>query len=268
MRAGREPMRGTCLTRWMAAAAVLLGSLGAGGCRLFRGGPSKAEEADKLYVNGTIVTMDEGGTVAQCVATKGATITCVESGDTCCKKVRGRNTEVVDLDGATVLPGFIDSHSHLAGFGLLDDPDHWIDISSVNVTLKPPPGDPRCKDPEDYQHCFIPVKNQDEVVERLKRGLPGAADAGSGPLLGFNYDPSRLGHSKGCKGAGVAFQCTNFEDGNALAQLNKLSTTRPILIASESGHITYVNGKELETLGICAPGSKHAKADSGPDGGP
>ncbi|HEY8206264.1 MAG TPA: amidohydrolase family protein [Myxococcaceae bacterium] len=256
-------MRGTRLTRWLPATAVVLGLSWAGGCRLLLG-PGKDKAADKIYVNGTIVTMDESGTVAQCVAIKGATITCVESGATCCKKVRGRDTEIVDLEGATVLPGFIDSHSHMAGFGLLNDPDHWIDISSVNVTLKPPPGDPRCKDPNDYQHCFIPVKNQDEVVERLKRGLPEATDAGFAPILGFNYDPSRLGHSKSCKGTGVAFQCTNFEDGTARLQLDKISTTRPVLIDSESGHITYVNGKLLETLDICAPGAApRARGDAG-----
>ena len=242
-------MSGSRLT-WAAGAALLAGALGAASCRGLRG-DEPAERADVLYWNGTIVTMDDAGTVAECVATRGASIACVGSGENCCQKVHGQKTKLVDLEGATILPGFIDTHSHMAGWGLLNDPEHWVDISSVNVNLKPPPGDPRCKTPDDPQQCFIPVKSQDEVVERLQRA---ARTASSAPILGFNYDPARLGNSKGCKDGGVAFQCTNFEDGTAKAQLDKISTTRRILISSESGHITYVNGKQLQALNVCAQG--------------
>lgn len=239
--------------RWWGAAAVLLsGALGAASCRGLRG-DEPAEKADVLYWNGTIVTMDDAGTTAECVATRGATIVCVGSGDTCCSQVHGQKTKVVDLKSATLLPGFIDSHSHMSGWALLNDPENWVDVSSVNVNLKPPPGDPRCKQADDYQQCFIPVKSQDEVVERLQRAAKTASNA---PILGFNYDPARLGHAKGCKDGGVSFQCTNFEDGTAKAQLDKISATRRILIASESGHINYVNGKMLAALNICPPGAK------------
>jgi predicted amidohydrolase YtcJ len=30
---------------------------------------------------------------------------------------RGRNTELVDLEGRALLPGFVDAHGHVAGIG-------------------------------------------------------------------------------------------------------------------------------------------------------
>lgn len=255
-------MRRSQLSRWLVAAGVAAGAVGAGSCQYLRLGPDKDKAADTLFVNGDIVTMDADAHGADCLATKGSVITCVSSGPRCCSQVKGANTVVVDLQGATVLPGFIDTHSHMAGFGLLDDPDHWIDVSSVNVFLKPLPGDPRCPAADDYQRCFIPVKNQDEVVDRLKRGLPSTNDPAFAPILGLNYDPARLGHAKSCKGTGVGFACQNLEDGTAKAQLDKISNIRPVLIGSESGHITYVNGKMLDTLRICEPGGGKGKPDA------
>ena len=142
----------------------------------------------------------------------------------------------------------------MSAWGLFNDPEQWIDISSVNVLLKPPPGDPRCTTPDDYQKCFIPVTSQDDVVARLKTAAAKAAADPTNPqkpILGFNYDPSRLGHSNGCKKGGVAFECTNFEDGTAKAQLDAISKTNPILVTSESGHISYANSEELSLLKIC-----------------
>ncbi|HVE85015.1 MAG TPA: amidohydrolase family protein [Myxococcales bacterium] len=240
-------MRASLVVRSVAVAGALACAAGALSCRgIIR--RSADDVADVLYVNGTVVTMDDSNTIAQCVATRGPTITCVGSGQSCCSQVTGAGTSIVDLQGATVLPGFIDSHSHMSGWGLLNDPEHWIDVSSVNVLLKPPPGDPRCKDPNDFQRCFIPVQTQDDVMDRLKAA---ASSQSSSPVLAFNYDPSRLGRAKGCKGVG--FQCVNFEDGTARRQLDRLSITHRILVTSESGHIAYANGRELDALGVCKP---------------
>jgi|GEM_PF-3222908 len=252
------------LARIALPAALLSGALGPAGCGGAREaaapetpGPSAAEPADVIYENGTIVTMKSDLDTAKCVATKGSTIVCVDSSESCCSAYRGPATQIVDLKGATLLPGFIDSHSHMSSWGLFNDPEQWIDVSSVNVLLKPPPGDPRCTTPDDYQKCFIPVKSQDDVVARLKTAAAKAAADPTNPqkpILAFNYDPSRLGHSNSCQKGGVAFECTNFEDGTARAQLDAISKTNPILVTSESGHISYVNSEELRLLNICSPG--------------
>lgn len=72
---------------------------------------SFATDADTAYVNGIVLTMEDNDAVAQAVAVTDGLIHAV--GDNA--KVRahiGPNTRVVDLDGRTMLPGFIDAHSH------------------------------------------------------------------------------------------------------------------------------------------------------------
>jgi predicted amidohydrolase YtcJ len=92
------------------------------------------------------------------------------------------------------------------------------------------------------------------VLDRVRAAaaqavLPGGIQG----VYGANYDPSRLGHGKYCKGddTHVGFQCPNFEDGHARAVLDDVSSAIPILIASESGHIAYANTMALKELNIC-----------------
>ena len=76
-------------------------------------------EPDLLLVNGNVLTMDPGHARASAVAVTGGRITAVYDGkpDTGAK-------DVIDLKGATLIPGFHDAHNHMIGFGLtLSDVD-------------------------------------------------------------------------------------------------------------------------------------------------
>jgi predicted amidohydrolase YtcJ len=160
--------------------------------------------------------------------------------------------------GVTILPGFIDSHSHMLGLGAFSDEANWWDVSSVNVFMKPVAGTPRCP-VADPQKCFVPVTNQQDVNDRIKAVVDKSAGSPAGTLLTFfNYDPSRLGSSKTCNQVG--FSCRNFENGQARKDLDQLSTRFRIMVTSESGHIVYVNTPELERLNICAPNVKPSGA--------
>ena len=67
--------------------------------------------ADKLYVNGAIYTVDESAEWAQAVAVEGNRIVYVgdrEGAEAFC----GADTEICDLEGKMMLPGFIDGHCH------------------------------------------------------------------------------------------------------------------------------------------------------------
>ena len=75
-------------------------------------------QADLLLLNGKIVTVDQDETVAQAVAVKGNRIIHVGS-DLDMKTLTCGDTLVIDLEGKTVLPGFIDSHVHVIGAGRL-----------------------------------------------------------------------------------------------------------------------------------------------------
>lgn len=54
---------------------------------------------------------------AQAVAIKGSSIVAVGSSEALLAGFRGQGTRIVDLKGATIVPGLIDSHAHVAEFG-------------------------------------------------------------------------------------------------------------------------------------------------------
>ena len=66
--------------------------------------------SDIIYL-GDIVTMDEKNPSAEAVAIKDGKILAVGSKHDVLK-TKGAATQVIDLDGKTMLPGFIDGHSH------------------------------------------------------------------------------------------------------------------------------------------------------------
>ena len=68
-------------------------------------------EATRMFTNGHILTLDKDSTIATAIAVKGSTILAVGS-EADVKKYVGGSTEVIDLAGKTVMPGFYDSHAH------------------------------------------------------------------------------------------------------------------------------------------------------------
>lgn len=217
--------------------------------------------ATSIYTSGNIITMSDSQPTAQALAVQNGKIVAVGTNSEVLA-LKGPNTECHDLHGATVMPGFIDPHSHMAGYAFYNDPEHWLDVSAINVLFKPPPHDARCTHPNDPQYCFIPVTCHDEVLQRIRNRLTEmrkaiAQGASVQPLLAFNYDPSRLGHGSQCLGPNsLGFECQNFEDGTALQQLDALAQDIPIYVTSESGHISYVNTLALNALNICGtPGA-------------
>ena len=67
---------------------------------------------DLLLVNANVITMDPLCSRADAVAIKGGRIFAVGT-DSNFKDLRNNHTEVIDLEGKTLLPGFIDAHIHL-----------------------------------------------------------------------------------------------------------------------------------------------------------
>jgi predicted amidohydrolase YtcJ len=73
--------------------------------------------ADLVLVNGRVLTFDSGRPQATALAVAGGRIAAVgDAADV--KRHRDRRTEVVDLRGATVVPGLVDVHAHLDREGL------------------------------------------------------------------------------------------------------------------------------------------------------
>lgn len=77
---------------------------------------SSGEKADSIYFNGSIYTVDESNPQVEAVAVKDGMIMAVGSKSDI-MKLQGDETEMVDLKGQTMTPGFIESHAHMMGVG-------------------------------------------------------------------------------------------------------------------------------------------------------
>lgn len=79
----------------------------------------KNPKADRVILNASIWTGDESNPSAQAMAIAGDSLLAVGSNAEI-EKYKGSNTEVIDLNGAFVTPGFIDCHVHFltGGFNL------------------------------------------------------------------------------------------------------------------------------------------------------
>lgn len=96
------------------------------------------EEADTVYINGNIYTVDEAFSTASAMAIKGDSFIYVGS-DAGVQAYIGAGTAVVDLNGKTVVPGLMDSHQHWTGVGTAlysRDPDfYWKSIEETQATI-------------------------------------------------------------------------------------------------------------------------------------
>ncbi len=72
---------------------------------------------DTVLINGKIITVDPDDSIAEAVAIKDGKIIAVDS-NKIIRKLAGRNTQVIDLNGLTVTPGLIDSHCHFVSGGI------------------------------------------------------------------------------------------------------------------------------------------------------
>ena len=79
----------------------------------------KIPRADWIFTNATVWVGNEAETVATALAVKGGQVLAVGSAAEV-MAYAGRHTEVEDLHGLFVMPGFIDSHAHAPGTALPD----------------------------------------------------------------------------------------------------------------------------------------------------
>jgi hypothetical protein len=84
---------------------------------------------DIIFYNGQINTLDAHGSVHSAVGVSSGIVTAVGTDNELRKLVRPR-TEVVDLQGAVMFPGFMEAHNHLSIYAYLLD---GIDLSPAGV---------------------------------------------------------------------------------------------------------------------------------------
>ena len=111
-------------------------------------GCSGDRAADLVVQNGNIYTVDVNSPKASAVAVKGGRIIAVGSNPDIDPFV-GKKTRVVELEGLTMIPGFIESHGHIMGLGSskmkldlngIKDYDELVDIVA-NAVSETEPGE-------------------------------------------------------------------------------------------------------------------------------
>lgn len=143
---------------------IMVAVLVASGCRA----APPAEAADVIYTGGHIVTVNPTQPAAGAVAVKDGRILAVGDRQVIEREHRGPDTATVDLGGKTLVPGFIDPHSHFI--------DSLTVADRANVA-QPPVG---------------PAGNPEQIVAELQTF---AARRGSGPgdlIVGQGYDDTLM----------------------------------------------------------------------------
>jgi predicted amidohydrolase YtcJ len=85
-------------------------------------------DPDTILTNGTIYTLDRKGTIASSLAVKNGRILALGN-DESVRALGGKNTQIIDLSGNTLFPGFIESHGHFMWIGEMRT---QIDLSGVD----------------------------------------------------------------------------------------------------------------------------------------
>ena len=193
-------------TRGAAGAAVLVVST-AWACT---SGVAPEETADAIYHGGDIVTVNDAQPTAEAVAVQDGKILAVGARSKIEGAHQGESTRLVDLDGHTLLPGFIDAHGHLKNVG--------FQVLSADL-LAPPDGT---------------VTSIADLQEKLREWEKGPVHEKMGWIIGFGYDDAQLKEQR----------------HPTRDDLDEVSKDKPVLVIHQSGHLYAANSVLLELVGI------------------
>lgn len=96
----------------------------------------KKEPADLVLKNAEVYTMENGHPWAKVVVISGNTITAVLDSNEEAEAYIGRETQVIDLKGKFVVPGFIDAHTHFDQYGVLQNDADLMPVSDDEGLIK------------------------------------------------------------------------------------------------------------------------------------
>ena len=167
--------------------------------------------SDMIYLGGDIITMDENNPMAEAVAVKDGLILAVGPKDDVLK-TKGAATQIVNLGGTTMLPGFIDGHSHFFQAAMIAD---YANVSAPPVgTASSIAG-------------IIAVLKEHVAQQALK---PGEW------LIGYGYDGSAL---------------TDGRDATR-DDFDPYFPDNPMVLVHVSGHGCVLNSAGFKAVGIDA----------------
>ena len=103
---------------WDKSLLLLVFAMGLAACEKATTETEESTESEPVTVffGGTVLTVDDAFTVAESIAVQGERILAVGDHDDVMASA-GNDAEVIDISGKTLLPGFIDAHTHPVGGG-------------------------------------------------------------------------------------------------------------------------------------------------------
>ena len=163
---------------------------------------------DTIFVNGDVVTMDAEANVVEAVAVRAGRI--VRTGNASdLLALRGAATQVIDLGGKALLPGFIDSHSHVS----------MVAAKLAAADLSPEPAGN--------------VASIAGIEAALLRHLDENPSTRDDWLIGWGYDHSMLAENR----------------HPTRVDLDRIATDIPIVVVHFSGHQAVLNSPGLVRAG-------------------
>ena len=174
---------------------------------------SAQQKADTIWSGGPIITMNDKAMRAEAVAVANGKILAVGKRSEV-MKLKSPSTQMVDLKGQTLLPGFFDAHGHVVVGGLqalsanlLAPPDGQVkDIASLQQTLR------------DWMQKNVAAVEKAQLI------------------IGFGYDNAQLKELR----------------HPTKEELDAVSRDIPIIIVHQSSHLATVNSAMLKVMGYDA----------------
>ncbi|MEQ5787605.1 amidohydrolase [Erythrobacter sp. NFXS35] len=127
-------------------------------------------------------------------------------------KLKGPDTQMIDLAGKTLLPGFVDAHGHVIGGG----------VQAIGANLLAPPDGIVTDIPSLISQMKQWVRDNKTIVDRY------------GVIVGFGYDNASLAEGR----------------HPTREELDTVSSTVPIYLIHQSGHFGATNSAGLAKMGI------------------
>ena len=170
-----------------------------------------ADPADRIIRGGSIVTVNPAQPTAEAVAIRGGKIVAVGSQADVLRH-KGPSTQVTDLAGRTLVPGFVDGHSHFFTCGT---------VQVQALCASPPAG---------------PCTTVADVLGQLKKLQARLKLAPGKFVVGFGYDPDLLAEKR----------------APTKQELDAAFPDNPVILVHVSGHGAMLNSKALAAYDITA----------------
>ncbi|MFM8436114.1 MAG: amidohydrolase, partial [Planctomycetia bacterium] len=170
-----------------------------------------AAPAERIIRGGPIVTVNPAQPTAAAVAIAAGKIVAVGT-EAEVMKLAGPATEVTDLAGQTLVPGFVDGHSHFMAL---------VDVQTQALCASPPAG---------------PCTSVADVITALKK-VQERRTIGPGKfVMGFGYDPELLAEKR----------------APTKQELDAAFPDNPVILVHVSGHGAMLNSKALAAYSVTA----------------